>query len=66
MTWPGIEPWSPGPLANTLPTRNTIKSKVIAARLEEKLFKWKEHFKILVGNPSEIPDKPTKNLIIAN
>ena len=22
MTWPGIEPWSPGALANTLPTRS--------------------------------------------
>ena len=25
MTRPGIEPWSPGPLANTLPTRAGIK-----------------------------------------
>ena len=24
MTRPGIEPWSPGPLANTPPTRRTV------------------------------------------
>ena len=24
MTRPGIEPWSPGPLANTLPTRPIV------------------------------------------
>ena len=37
MTRPGIEPWSPGPLANTLPTRQWAngKEKVVAANEED-------------------------------
>ena len=32
MTQPGIEPWSPGPLANTLLTWSMRKVKVIASK----------------------------------
>ena len=34
-----------------------------AASREERLQKWKEHFNNLLGNPSEITDKTTEEVI---
>ena len=38
----------------------TSRAKLKAASQEERLQKWKEHFKYLLGYPPEITDKPTK------
>ena len=37
-----------------------LKSKPKAVYLEERLQKWKEHFKNLLRKPPEITDKPIK------
>ena len=42
--------------------RNSIEDRKKLSQ-EEKLQKWKEHFKNLHENSSEITDKPTKNII---
>ncbi len=42
--------------------KSTLRSKLKAANQEERLQKWKEHFKNLLGNPPEVTDKPIKEI----
>ena len=42
------------------------RSKVKSVGQEERLQKWKEHFKNLLGNPAEIIGKPTEEVIYLN
>ena len=70
MARPGIEPWSPRPLANTLfirpmvnDTKRTSSAKLKDASQEKSFQKWKENFKNLIVNPPEITDKPIQKII---
>ena len=38
-------------------------AKLKVANQEERHQEWKEHFKNLLGNPPEVPDKPTEKII---
>ena len=40
-----------------------LRVKLKSVSQEERLLKWKEHFKKLLGNPSETTDKPIQNII---
>ena len=47
MTQPGIEPWSPRPLANTLttwPSHHRVMDKVLDCSLEVNEFKLQLHY----------------------
>ena len=46
--------------------KGTFRVKVKAARQEERLQKWKEHFKNLFGNSLEVTDELIKILLRAN
>ena len=37
-----------------------VQKHLKVASQEERPLKWKEHFKYLLGNPSEITNKPTE------
>ena len=43
--------------------KSTYRAKLEAAIQQERLLKWKEHFKNLLGNFPEISDKPIKKII---
>ena len=43
--------------------KSTSWAKLKAANQEERLQKWKEHFKNLLGNPPEITNIHTKEII---
>ena len=43
--------------------KSTPTSKLKAASQKERLQKWKQHFKILLGNPPEIIDRPIEEII---
>ena len=43
--------------------KSTLRAKLKTACQEERLLKWKEHFKNLLGNSSEITEKPLKKII---
>ena len=43
----------------------TLRAKSKSASREERLLKWKEHFKNLVVNPPEITDKLIEEIIHA-
>ena len=40
--------------------KSTSRAKLKAASLEESIEKWKEHFKNLLRNLSDVTDKPVK------
>ena len=42
--------------------KSTSRVKLKTARKEERLQRWKEHFKNLLGNSSDITDKPTEKI----
>ena len=44
--------------------KDTLKLKLKATSQEDKLLKWKEHFKNLLGNLPEITNKPTQKIIL--
>ena len=46
--------------------KSMLRIKLKVASQEERLQKWKEHFKNLLGNPPEITDKPTEKKLITN
>ena len=43
--------------------KRTLRAKLKAACKEERLLKWKEHFKNLLENPPEIIDSSIQNII---
>ena len=43
--------------------KSTSRAKLKAVSHEERLKKWKEHFKNRLGNPPEVTDKPFKKFI---
>ena len=43
--------------------KSTARLKLKSTRQKERLQKWKEHFKNMVGKPTEIADKPTEEII---
>ena len=43
--------------------KNTLKPKLKADNQEERLQKWKEHFKNVLGKPPEITDKLIEKII---
>ena len=44
--------------------KSTSRAKLKCANQKEKLLKWKEHFKNLLGNSPEITDKPMEKINI--
>ena len=43
--------------------KSILRAKLKAASQQESIQKWKEHFKNLLGNPTEITEKSTKKII---
>ena len=43
--------------------KSSLRAKLKAASQEERLQKWKGYFKNLLGNPPEIMDEPTEEII---
>ena len=41
---------------------STLRSKLIATNEEERLQKWKENIKNMLGNSPEITDQPTEEI----
>ena len=46
--------------------KSTTRARLKAASQEERLLKWKEHFKKLLGKPPEITDKPIQKSLFDN
>ena len=43
--------------------QNTVRAKLKAASQEERLLRWKEHFKDLLENSPDVTDKPIPKII---
>ena len=43
--------------------KSTSRAKLKTANQQDRLQKWKEHFQNLLGNPPEITDKHTEEII---